>query len=153
PGTSDPGGIRAQYAHVIDLMPTILDLCAIDLPDTIDGVEQMSVDGTSLVSVLADANAPEVRTSQYYECWGSRAMYHDGWQAVTHPVHQLTASERDPIDGSHDFATDTWALFDTRNDPTESHDLASSEPERLADLVRQWYAAAERNQVFPLDDS
>ena len=79
-------------------------------------------------------------------------MYHDGWKAVTDHVNQLTAAERDQITGSHDFATDTWALFDTRTDPTESHDLAADEPERLADLVARWFAAAEQNQVFPLDD-
>ena len=79
-------------------------------------------------------------------------MYHDGWKAVTDHVNQLTAAERDHIAGSHDFATDTWALFDTRNDPTESNNLAAEEPERLADLVARWFGAAEQNQVFPLDD-
>ena len=86
----------------------------------------MSFDGVSLGPIVADAAAPEVHTSQYYECWGSRAMYHDGWKAVTDHVNQLTAAEREQITGSHDFATDTWALFDTRTDPTESRDLAAS---------------------------
>ena len=149
PGIADPGGIRDQYCHATDVLPTVLDLCGIPLPDELDGVEQMSFDGVSLGPVLTDATAPEVHTSQYYECWGSRAMYHDGWKAVTDHVNQLTAAERDQIAGSHDFATDTWALFDTRNDPTESHDLAAEEPERLADLVARWYAAAERESGVP----
>jgi arylsulfatase len=153
PGVGDAGGIRTQYAHAIDVMPTLLDLCGIAMPETIDGVEQMSVDGTSLVPLVVDGAAPEVHTTQYYECWGSRAMYHDGWKAVTNHVNQLTAAEREHLIGSHDFATDTWALYDTRNDPTETHDLAAAEPERLADLVQRWFDAAERNQVFPLDDS
>ncbi len=152
PRITDPGGIRDQYSHATDVLPTILDLCGIALPDELDGVEQMSFDGVSLGPVLADAIAPEVHTSQYYECWGSRAMYHDSWKAVTDHVNQLTAAERDQIAGSHDFATDTWALFDTRNDPTESRDLAAQEPVRLAHLVARWFAAAEQNQVFPLDD-
>jgi arylsulfatase len=112
----------------------------------------MSVDGASVAPGVADATAPAARTTQYYECWGSRAMYHDGWKAVTNHVNQLTAAEREQITGSHDFATDTWALFDTRSDPTEEHDLAAVEPERLRDLVDRWFAEAERNHVFPLDD-
>jgi arylsulfatase A-like enzyme len=153
PGVPDGGGLRAQYAHVIDVLPTLLDLCGVAMPETIDGVEQMSVDGVSLAPMIADATAPEVHVSQYYECWGSRAMYHDGWKAVTNHVNQLTAAEREHLDGSHDFATDTWALYDTRNDATERNDLAATEPERLADLVQRWFDQAERNGVFPLDDS
>ncbi|MBK5289783.1 MAG: arylsulfatase, partial [Acidimicrobiia bacterium] len=152
PGVDDPGGVRTQYCHAVDVLPTVLDLCGVAVPAEIAGIEQMSLDGVSLVPVIDDAAAPEARTSQYYECWGSRAMYHEGWKAVTDHVNQLTAAERDQITGSHDFATDTWALFDTRTDPTESRDLAAEEPERLTDLVQRWFAEAERNQVFPLDD-
>jgi arylsulfatase len=112
----------------------------------------MSYDGVSLRPVLDDAKADEVRISQYYECWGSRAMYADGWKAVTNHVNQLTAAERDAIAGSHDFATDEWALYDTRADPAEAHDVAADEPERLAQLVDAWFDAAARNDVFPLDD-
>jgi arylsulfatase len=112
----------------------------------------MSYDGVSLAPIVADPTAAEVHLSQYYECWGSRAMYHDGWKAVTDHVNQLTAAEREQIVGSNDFANDTWALFDTRTDPTESHDRAAEEPQRVTDLVNRWYDAAEHNQVFPLDD-
>jgi arylsulfatase len=149
---SDAGGIRDQYCHAIDVLPTILELCGLDLPETLNGIAQMSYDGASLAPVVVDATAPAEHRTQYYECWGSRAMYHDGWKAVTNHVNQLTAAERDQITGSHDFATDTWALFDTRSDPIEAHDRATDEPDRLADLVTRWFAAAERNQVFPLDD-
>ncbi len=152
PGVTDAGATRDQYCHAIDVLPTVLDLCGLAPPDELDGVAQMSIDGVSLATVVSDATAPDVHTSQYSECWGSRAMYHDGWKAVTNHVNQLTAAEREQIPGSHDFATDTWALYDTRRDPTESHDLAADEPERVADLVARWFAAAERNQVFPLDD-
>jgi arylsulfatase A-like enzyme len=152
PGIGEQGGIRHQYAHAIDVTPTVLDLCDIALPTEVGGVAQMSFDGVSLRSVLDDANAGEVHTSQYYECWGSRAMYADGWKAVTNHVNQLTAAERNAITGSHDFATDEWALFDTRSDPTERRDLATEEPERLRALVDAWFSEAERNGVFPLDD-
>jgi arylsulfatase len=152
PGIDDGGALRSQYAHAIDVLPTLLDLCAIDLPDDVADVTQMSYDGVSLRPVLDNAAAPEVRTNQYYECWGSRAMYADGWKAVTNHVNQLTAAEREAMDGSHDFATDEWALYDTRRDPAEENDLAEREPDRLAALVAAWFAEAERNDVFPLDD-
>ena len=152
PGVGDAGGVRDQYCHATDVLPTVLELCGVELPATLNGIEQMSYDGRSLGAVVADAVAPAAHTEQYYECWGSRAMYHDGWKAVTNHVNQLTAAEREQITGSHDFATDTWALFDTRTDPTEARDRAADDPDRLADLVARWFAAAERNQVFPLDD-
>ena len=152
PGVADAGGIRKQYCHATDVLPTVLELCGVPRPAIVNGIEQMSYDGASLGSVIADAAAPEVHTDQYYECWGSRAMYREGWKAVTDHVNQLTAAEREQITGSHDFETDTWALFDTRTDPTESRDLAAEEPQRLADLVHRWFPAAEQNQVFPLDD-
>ncbi|HEY1738693.1 MAG TPA: arylsulfatase [Acidimicrobiia bacterium] len=152
PAIRDAGGLRDQYCHAVDVLPTVLELCGIEPPSELAGVPQLSLDGTSLVPVLQDPNAATPRVTQYYECWGSRAMYHDGWKAVTNHVNQLTAAERDAMTGSHDFADDTWALYDTRADPAESHDLAAEEPERLSQLVSLWFAEAERNQVFPLDD-
>lgn len=146
------GGLRHQYCHAVDVMPTLLDLLDVTPPAAIGGVEQLSLDGTSLVGVLDDAGAPDPRTVQYYECWGSRAIYRDGWKAVTDHVNQLTRAERDAVAGSHEFSTDRWALYDTRNDPTEAVDLAEAEPERLAELVALWHEEAERNEVFPLDD-
>jgi len=152
PGVGDHGGLRNQYCHAIDVLPTVLELCGIALPDALDGITQMSFDGVSLHDVVGDAEAAGPRTSQYFECWGSRAMYADGWKAVTNHVNQLTAAEREQVVGSHDFATDEWALFDARADPTEGVDLAAQEPDRLHDLVTAWFAEAERNGVFPLDD-
>jgi arylsulfatase len=151
-GPEVEGGLRHQYSHAVDVWPTILDCLGLDAPQTVAGVEQMSLDGVSLRPVLSDADAPAVRQSQYFECWGSRAMYHDGWKVVTDHVNQLTAAERDLITGSHDFGADRWALFDTRTDFTESVDLAAAEPQRLAGLVERWHEAATRNEVLPIDD-
>ena len=152
PGVSEAGGLRHQYCHAVDLLPTILDLCGVALPDRVDGVEQLSFDGVSLRPVVQDPTAADPRTLQYYECWGSRAIYSDGYKAVTDHVNQLTAAERKHLVGSHDFASDRWSLFDTRADFTESHDLAAEQPERLAELVQLWFSEAERNGVMPLDD-
>jgi len=149
----EAGGLRHQYAHAVDVLPTVLDLLGIEVPTELDGVAQMSLDGVSLAPILADPTAPEVRHTQYYECWGSRAIYHDGWKAVTNHVNQLTVNERTLMVGSSDFTDDRWALFDTRGDFNERIDLAEREPELLQDLVERWTALAEANQVFPLDDS
>lgn len=152
PGGAGAGELRHQYCHAVDIMATILDLVGVDMPAVVGGVEQLSVDGVSLAPVIEDARATEVRTEQYFELWGSRAIYADGWKAVTDHVNQLTAAERDVIPGSSDFAQDRWALFDTRNDMTESTDLAERHPDRLAELIARWHAAAEANQVLPLAD-
>ena len=152
PGVGDAGSTRAQYAHVVDVLPTVLDLLDIDVPTELDGRQQMSVDGASFRTVLDDEAAADTRTSQYYECWGSRAIYEDGWKAVTNHTNQLTLNERTHVEGSADFATDEWMLFDTRTDFSETTDLAEAEPERLRALVDAWFEAAEANQVFPLDD-
>jgi len=148
----DPGGLRDQYCHAIDLLPTVLDLIGVEPPTELGGVRQMSLDGVSIGPTLEDPDAPDPRTAQYFECWGSRAIYLDGWKAVTNHVNQLTAAERDAVIGSASFATDEWMLFDTVSDFTESHDLAPEHPAKLAELVDRWHTEAERNQVLPIDD-
>lgn len=144
--------IRHQYCHAVDLLPTLLDLVGVDPPTELGGVEQMSYDGVTLAPMLADAEAPDPRTSQYYECWGSRAMYEDGWKVVTNHVNQLTHAERDLIAGSDDFETDHWHLFDTRADMAERDDVGERHPELRDHLVARWYEEAERNGVLPLSD-
>ncbi|MCH7788582.1 MAG: arylsulfatase [Acidobacteria bacterium] len=146
-------GLRNQYCHVTDVMPTLMDLLELDLPTELDGVAQMSIDGKSFSTVLRDDSAEPTRTTQYYECWGSRAIYDNGFKAVTNHVNQLTAAERDHIEGSADFATDKWALYDLAADFAENHDLAEAQPDRLAELVALWHDQADRNQVLPIDDS
>jgi arylsulfatase A-like enzyme len=151
-GLAAGGEIRHQYCHAIDLLPTVLDLVDVEPPDTINGVPQMSLDGVTLRPMLDHADAPDPRTSQYYECWGSRAMYEDGWKVVTNHVNQLTHAERDLIAGSDDFEKDHWHLFDTRIDMAENHDVGTQHPETLDRLVARWYEEAERNGVLPLSD-
>lgn len=144
--------IRHQYCHAVDLLPTLLDLVGVDPPSELGGVEQMSFDGVTLAPMLADAAAADPRTSQYYECWGSRAMYEDGWKVVTNHVNQLTHAERDLIAGSDDFDTDHWHLFDTRVDMAERDDVGDQHPELRDRLVARWHEEAERNGVLPLSD-
>jgi arylsulfatase len=146
------GEIRHQYCHAIDVLPTLLDLLDLEPPDRIAGVEQMSLDGVTLRPMLESAGAPDPRTSQYYECWGSRAMYEDGWKVVTNHVNQLTHAERDLIAGSDDFHADHWHLFDARTDPAENRDVGDAHPDIRDRLVARWFEEAERNGVLPLSD-
>ncbi len=151
-GLAAAGEIRHQYAHAVDLYPTLLEMAGVEVPETVRGVPQMSVDGVSLQSMLHDHNADDPRTSQYYECWGSRAMYENGWKVVTNHVNQLTHAERELLAGSSDFEQDRWALFDVHNDIAENHDLGDERPDLRDRLVARWYEEAERNGVLPLSD-
>jgi arylsulfatase A-like enzyme len=151
-GLPGAGAIRDQYCHAVDVLPTLLDLVGVEPPAVLGGAEQMSLDGVSLRAMLDDPDAPDPRTSQYYECWGSRAFYEDGWKVVTDHVNQLTHAERDLIAGSSDFEHDHWHLFDTRTDPAENHDVGDQHPDRRERLVARWFEEAERNGVLPLSD-
>lgn len=149
---TDPGGVRAQYCHAVDVLPTVLDACDVGLPDVVRGTPQMSYDGTSLAPLVDDANAREQRTVQYYEMWGSRAIYASGWKAVTDHVNQQHRGERELTEGSADFAADQWLLFHVDGDFAEVHDVAAQHPDVLRDLVDRWWVEAGRNGVLPIDD-
>ncbi len=154
-GTSDPciiswpgndaaaGQIRDQYHHAVDLVPTILDLLGVQAPEKIKGHVQSHFDGVSMRASLADASAPSLRHTQFYSMLGSRAIWHEGWKAITtHPT----------ISGWSHFENDTWELYHTDVDRSEIHDLAAEMPEKLQQMVNLWYAEAGRNDGFPLDD-
>jgi len=137
------GEVRPQYVHAVDITPTLLDCIGVEAPAVVAGVEQRPLDGVSFASTLADAAAPEVHRTQYYEMFGCRALYDDGWKAVTYHEIQVDEPGLDHV---------RWELYDLRSDPAECHDLADAEPERLAAMVERWWAEAERNQVLPIDN-
>jgi arylsulfatase len=154
-GTSDPciiswpkgmkarGEVRDQYHHAIDLVPTILDALEVDPPETIGGHVQSDFDGVSMRYSFDAADMPTTRSTQFYSMLGSRAIWHDGWKAVTtHPT----------ISGWGNFGKDTWELYHTETDRSELQDRAADEPERLQELINLWYAEAGANEAFPLDD-
>jgi arylsulfatase len=142
-GIAARGEVRRQYVHAIDVAPTILEACGVEAPDVIAGVGQSPLEGTSFAYNLNDATALERHSTQYYEMFGCRAIYHRGWKAVTyHPIQDPTL----------DFEQDRWELYDVTRDPTECHDLADREPARLRELVELWWREAERYQVLPLDN-
>ncbi len=146
------GTVRDHYCHAVDVLPTVLECCGVDVPGSVQGIEQTPVDGVSLRALL-DADTPVVvRLTQYYEMWGSRAIYDDGWKAVTDHVNQQHRGERELTDGSDDFDRDTWSLYHVAEDFSERHDLADVYPDKLAELVDLWHVEAGRNQVLPLSD-
>ena len=153
PPVSDPaGGVRRQYAHAIDVLPTVLELVGVEPPDEIDGIAQSHLDGTSFAYVLDDGgeDEPGRHRTQHFEMLGSRAIYHDGWKAVTyHPVGPIYD---DGLRASAPFDDDVWELYHVAEDVSEVHDLAAEFPEKVAELVALWWEEARRNDVLPLDN-
>ncbi|MGA8716649.1 MAG: arylsulfatase [Solirubrobacteraceae bacterium] len=135
--------IRHQYHHAIDITPTILDCLGVESPETIKGHVQSSFDGISMRYSFDQPSIPTARPTQFYSMLGSRAIWHDGWKAVsTHPT----------IAGWSHFNDDTWELYQVETDRAELHDLAGEQPEKLRELINLWFAEAGRNGAFPLDD-
>ncbi|WP_255360509.1 arylsulfatase, partial [Frankia sp. EI5c] len=154
PADSAPAaGVRGQFAHAIDILPTVLDACGITLPETVDGERQQRLDGASLLPTFNDPAAPSPRSSQYFEMLGSRSIIADGWKATTDHVSEGVVDEERLMEGSRDFETDRWSLFRLDDDFSEAHDLADRHPEVVRQLERQWFVEAGANQVMPLLDS
>jgi len=142
-GMTAKGELRTQYHHAIDVLPTVLDVLGIHPPQTIKGHLQSRFDGVSMRYSFDDASAPSARKTQFYSMLGSRAIWHEGWKAITtHPA----------LSGWSHFNDDTWELYHTEVDRAELHDLAAEHPEKLRELVNLWFAEAGANQAFPLDD-
>jgi arylsulfatase A-like enzyme len=147
------GGIRRQFHHLIDIVPTILEATGISMPNTLNGIQQRPMDGVSMAYTWnkASANAPTRHTTQYFEMLGNRAIYHDGWVACTTPAtlpwELSSAPPPDVISGY------TWELYNVMEDPTESNDLAAKMPEKLKQMQVIFYAEAKKHDVLPLDNS
>jgi arylsulfatase len=142
------GEIRSQFHHVIDVAPTLLEAAGLPEPLSVNGVQQHPIEGVSMLYSFNDANAAERRTTQYFEMFGNRGIYHDGWTAVTrHKTPWVLVGETTPA-----FDDDVWELYDTNRDWTQAHDLSKQMPEKLHELQRLWLIEATRYNVLPLDD-
>jgi arylsulfatase len=150
---NDAGGIRRQFHHIIDIVPTILEAASISQPDTVNGIKQRPIEGVSMTYTWdkANANAPTRHTTQYFEMLGNRAIYHDGWVAATTPAtlpwELSTATPPDVITGYN------WELYNVQEDPTESNDLATRMPGKLKEMQDLFYSEAKKYNVLPLDNS
>jgi arylsulfatase len=139
-GLADRGTRRRQYAHVTDLLPTLLELVGVERPATRNGVEQATLDGVSYAAGLRDPDAPSAHREMVSECWGHRGLYRDGWELVT--LHQPLTP----------FADTEWELYHLDSDPTELRNLAADEPERVAEMAARWEELAWENRIYPLDE-
>ncbi len=142
-GIAAKGEVRHQYHHATDIVPTILEVCDVTMPDVYNGAVQNPLSGVSMRSSFDAADAPTAKHTQYYEMFGNRGIWHDGWKAVT---------EHGPMSGRGGFEDDRWQLFHTDVDRAEAVDLAEQEPEKLQELIDLWFEEAQANNVLPLND-
>ena len=137
------GGLRAQYHHAIDVLPTVLEAVGIEPPTMLNGVVQKPIEGTSMLYSWGAADVPTRKQVQYYETLGERAIWAGGWKAVT--THQPGAE-------TGEFSGDVWELFHTDVDPGETRNLADKHPDKLQELIQLWWLEAGKHNVLPMDD-
>jgi arylsulfatase A-like enzyme len=146
----DAGGVRNQFHHIIDIVPTILEATGVKAPEIVDGIKQKPIEGVSMAYTFdkANANAPSKRTTQYFEMISNRGIYHDGWYANTTPPHGpwiLNAPLPSPLDYK-------WELYNLTEDYSQANDLAAKMPGKLKELQAIWQQEAVKYHVLPLDN-
>jgi len=156
-GIKAKGAICTQYAHAIDMVPTVLEALGIEAPTTIKGVTQSPIEGHSFAQVFTDVKAPTNHLTQYFEMFGHRSIYHDGWRAVCPwpgtsfvesglgfgaPMDAKTLTERD---GKN------WELYNVAEDPAETQNLAATNRDKLIEMIGTWYVEAGKYNVLPID--
>ncbi|MEY4044116.1 MAG: hypothetical protein RL644_384 [Actinomycetota bacterium] len=145
----DAGALRSNFHHVTDIFATLLDAAGIESPSHVNGLAQMPIDGVSMVPVMESASAPENHVTQYFEMFGNRAIYHDGWIASCfHGRLPWKRFDSVPFDGPQE----KWELYDIRNDFSQGRDLAAERPDKLAELQQLFDEEARRNNVYPLKE-
>jgi arylsulfatase A-like enzyme len=147
-GIKARGEIRSQFAHVIDIAPTVLEAARLPEPTSVHGVQQKPLEGVSMAYAFDDAAAAERHTTQYFEMFCNRGIYHEGWTAVTrHSTPWLMGREEKPA-----LDEDVWELYDTTTDWTQCNYLSKEQPGKLAELQRLFLIEATKYNVLPLDD-
>jgi arylsulfatase A-like enzyme len=145
-GIKGKGEIRTQFTHVIDIAPTVYEVTKVPAPKTVNGIEQDSIEGTSFAYTFNDSAAKEKHTVQYFEMFGNRAMYKDGWYART--IHRAGWSAK-PIRPLQD---DIWELYNSSEDFSLANNVAAQNPDKLKELQALFMDEAEKHHVLPLDD-
>jgi arylsulfatase A-like enzyme len=150
----DAGGIRTQFHHIIDIVPTILEAAGVPAPVMVNGIAQKPIEGVSIAYTFdkANANAPSARKTQYFEMFANRAIYHDGWIAATTPPAPpwLLGTAKLPEDVVNGYK---WELYNLKEDYSEYNDLAAERPDKLRELQELFMVEATKYNVFPLDNS
>ena len=146
-GLAAKGQLRTQWHHVIDIAPTILEAAGLPEPNVVNGIPQTRIEGVSMLYTFGDANAKDRRLTQYFELYGNRAIYYDGWLAGTvHGAPWETGRPRSTLEN------DKWELYDTRTDFSLADDLAGKHPEKLREMQELFVNEAIKHNVLPLDD-
>jgi arylsulfatase A-like enzyme len=145
-GVKQRGEIRSQFGHVIDIAPTVLEAARLPEPKIVNGTPQTPIEGTSLLYTFNEANAKDRHTTQYFEIFGNRAIYHDGWLARTIHRAPWQTTNLPPL------ATDRWDLFNVREDFSLADNVADQHPDKLKELQSLFAREAEKYHVFPIDD-
>ena len=173
-GTTDPcivswpkgiqarGEMRPHYGHVIDFVPTVLEALGVEAPESIRGVTQAAIDGISFAHTFNQAAAPSNHHTQYFEMFGHRSIYHDGWRAVCPwPGPNFTEAAKKgrqfgtpiPNEVLVDIETHDWELYHVDEDYSETHNLAAEHRDKLIEMIGRWWAEAGKYQVLPIDGS
>jgi arylsulfatase len=149
----DPGAIRTQFHHLIDIVPTILEAAGIQQPLSVNGITQKPIEGVSMAYTFAkaSANTPSKRETQYFEMFGNRAIYHDGWIAATTPPVPPWMMGGKPLPEVVNGYQ--WELYNIAEDYSENNDLAAKMPDKLRELQELFFVEATKYNVFPLDNS
>lgn len=149
----DVGGLRTQFHHMIDVVPTLLEVCGIQQPEYVDGIKQSPIEGVSFAYTFDEKNknAPTTHQTQYFEMMGDHAIYHEGWMLSTKvirpPWDVVGAVNPDPLNNV------TWELYDLTKDFSQSEDLAAKYPDKVKELMEVFLQEAKKYQVLPLDAS
>ena len=145
-GIKEKGGVRRQFGHVIDIAPTVLEAARLPEPKSVNGTPQAPIEGTSLLYTFNDATAEERHKTQYFEIFGNRAIYHDGWPART--IHRAPWETKNlpPLEAGK------WDLYDVRNDFSLANNLAAENPAKLKELQALFAREAVKYNVYPIDD-
>ena len=148
----DVGGIRTQFHHMIDIVPTILEATGVKAPDMVNGIKQKPIEGVSMAYTFdsANAKAPSKRDTQYFEMFANRGIYHDGWYACTTPPEAVWLLGAKPLPPVNDYK---WELYNIAEDYSQANDLAAKNPDKLKELQAIFMTEAQKYQVFPLDNS
>ena len=140
------GEIRSQFGHVVDIAPTILEATRVPEPKMVNGIEQYPMDGVSMAYTWDDAKAKDKHTTQYFEMFGNRGIYHDGWVACTRHSIPWMLTQLSPL------KDDVWELYNIDEDFSENNNLADKNPDKLKEMQELFNQVAEKNHVFPIDD-
>ena len=142
----DKGGLRQQFVHTIDVVPTLYELIGITAPVTLNGTQQKPIEGTSFAYTISDEKAKERHTTQYFELGVNRGLYHDGWMASA-----KSFSPWQPNRSGFDLDNQNWELYNVDNDFSQAEDLATSNVQKLNDMKEMWWIEAAKYNVLPLD--